>query len=82
MSAPVVNHLDVESLHRALQQSFSPDDSLRRPAEELIKELKFIHGSCLMLIRVATESQVGECECNLNRYWNGLVSLLVCLRFS
>ena len=56
MPSPV--GLDVESLHRALQQSFSPEDSLRRPAEELIKELKYVQNSCLMLMRVATESQV------------------------
>ena len=56
--AVAADHLDVESLHRALQQSFSPDDNLRKPAEELIKELKYIDTSCLMLIRVATETQV------------------------
>ena len=53
-----VNNMDVESLHVALQQSFSADANLRDPAEELVKNLKYVQGSTTMLIQVAAEKQV------------------------
>ena len=49
----------VEQLHLALQQSFSPDASLRDPAEESIKHLKFVPGSTQMLMHIIGEQQVG-----------------------
>lgn len=79
MPTPIMDlsNLDVESLHRALQQSFSSDDDLRRPAEELIKELKYVNGSCLMLIRVATEAQV-TCTHIILHYFRLHVRTLTC----
>jgi len=50
--------MDVEALHVALQQSFSPDQNLRGPAEELIKHLKYVRGATTMLIQVTAEKQV------------------------
>ena len=32
--------MDVESLHLALQQSFSAESHIRQPAEKIIKKLK------------------------------------------
>ena len=48
----------VESLHVALQQSFSPDRHVRDPAEVSIKQLKFVPGATQMLIQIAQEKQV------------------------
>ena len=48
----------VEALHVALQQSFSPDRSVRDPAEASIKQLKFVPGATQMLIHIAQEKQV------------------------
>mmetsp|Transcript_6423 Transcript_6423/g.12103 ORF Transcript_6423/g.12103 Transcript_6423/m.12103 type:complete len:1045 (-) Transcript_6423:2118-5252(-) len=50
--------MDTEALHVALQQSFSPDASLRLPAEQTIKNLKQIPGAIKMLLEIATEKQV------------------------
>jgi len=50
--------MDVEALHVTLQQSFSPDASLRSPAEERIRNLKHVKGSTVMLLQVASEKQV------------------------
>lgn len=48
----------VEALHVALQQSFSPDRNVRDPAEVSIKQLKFVPGATQMLIQIAQEKQV------------------------
>mmetsp|Transcript_4901 Transcript_4901/g.7219 ORF Transcript_4901/g.7219 Transcript_4901/m.7219 type:complete len:1062 (+) Transcript_4901:138-3323(+) len=53
-----VGALNVEDLHLALQQSFSPDPSLRGPSEELIKLLKYVPGATIMLLQVTAEKQV------------------------
>jgi len=50
--------MDVERLHVSLQQSFSPDATLRNPAEKLIKHLKHVPGSTGMLLQVVAELQV------------------------
>lgn len=50
--------MDVEQLHQVLQQSFSPEASARKPAEETIRNLKNLPGSTMMLLRVAAEKQV------------------------
>jgi hypothetical protein len=50
--------MDTESLHVALQQSFSPDANLRVPAEQTIKNLKHIPGAVKMLLEIASEKQV------------------------
>lgn len=51
--------MDVEKLHTVLQQSFSPDATLRDPAEETIRNLKHIKGATIMLLQVTAEKQVG-----------------------
>jgi len=48
----------VEQLHVALQQSFSPDASVRDPAEKSIKQLKYVPGSTQMLLHICGEQQV------------------------
>mmetsp|Transcript_46986 Transcript_46986/g.69588 ORF Transcript_46986/g.69588 Transcript_46986/m.69588 type:complete len:1060 (+) Transcript_46986:78-3257(+) len=50
--------MDVEALHVALQQSFSPDANVRDPAEKTIKNLKYVPGATTMLIQVTNEKQV------------------------
>jgi hypothetical protein len=50
--------MDVETLHVTLQQSFSPDASLRDPAEERIRNLKHVKGATVMLLLVVSEKQV------------------------
>jgi len=50
--------MNTEDLHVALQQSFSPDSNLRDPAEKLIKNLKYVQGSAVMLLQIAAEKQV------------------------
>jgi len=50
--------MDVERLHVVLQQSFSPDASLRVPAEETIRNLKHVKGSTTLLLKIAAEKQV------------------------
>ena len=50
--------MDVEQLHVVLQQSFSPDASLRDPAEETIRNLKHVKGATKLLLQVAAEKQV------------------------
>ena len=50
--------MNTETLHVALQQSFSPDASLRDPAEATIKNLKNVPGASSMLLQVASEKQV------------------------
>lgn len=50
--------MDVERLHVVLQQSFSPDATLRVPAEATIRNLKHIKGSTVLLLQVAAEKQV------------------------
>jgi hypothetical protein len=48
----------VEALHVALQQSFSPDASVRDPAEAVIKNLKNVPGATQMLLHITEEKQV------------------------
>jgi hypothetical protein len=55
---PIDGIMDVEKLHVVLQQSFSPDASLRGPAEETIRNLKHVKGATIMLLQVAAEKQV------------------------
>lgn len=50
--------MNVEALHITLQQSFSPDASLRDPAENQIRNLKHVNGSTVLLLQVAAEKQV------------------------
>ena len=50
--------MDVEQLHVVLQQSFSPDATLRLPAEETIRNLKNLPGATILLLQVAAEKQV------------------------
>lgn len=50
--------IHLEDLHIALQQSFSPDPTVRGPSEELIKHLKYVPGSTIMLLQVTAEKQV------------------------
>lgn len=50
--------MNTEALHLMLQQSFSPDASLRDPAERTIRNLKNIEGASVMLLQVAAEGQV------------------------
>ncbi len=54
--------MNTEDLHVALKQSFSPDASLRIPAETLIKSLKHVGGASIMLLQIAAEKQVSEKE--------------------
>lgn len=42
----------------ALQQSFSPDQNVRDPAEATIKNLKFVPGATQMLLHITEEKQV------------------------
>lgn len=56
--AAPTNTMNTESLHVVLQQSFSPDASLRDPAERTIRNLKNIPGASVMLLQVAAEKQV------------------------
>lgn len=58
MASQNVNMDAVEALHVALQQSFSPDASVRVPAEASIKHLKFVPGATQMLIHITEEKQV------------------------
>ena len=44
----------------ALQQSFSPDRSIRDPAEASIKQLKFVPGATQMLLHITEEKQVRD----------------------
>jgi hypothetical protein len=50
--------MNTEDLHIALQQSFSADGNIRKPAEEIIKNLKNIPGASQMLLEIASEKQV------------------------
>lgn len=50
--------MNTEALHVALQQSFSADGNVRKPAEEIIKNLKNIPGASQMLLEIASEKQV------------------------
>jgi importin-7 len=50
--------MDVEQLHIVLQQSFSADAHVRKPAEETIRNLKNLPGSVQLLLQVAAEKQV------------------------
>jgi len=54
----MTNEMNTEALHVVLQQSFSPDASLRDPAERTIRNLKNIEGASVMLLQVAAEKQV------------------------
>mmetsp|Transcript_2586 Transcript_2586/g.5551 ORF Transcript_2586/g.5551 Transcript_2586/m.5551 type:complete len:1070 (-) Transcript_2586:974-4183(-) len=58
MADPKVDMTQVEALHVALQQSFSPDSSVRDPAEASIKHLKFIPGATQMLLAITGEQLV------------------------
>ncbi|KAL9179851.1 hypothetical protein ACHAXT_007821 [Thalassiosira profunda] len=53
-----VDMTQVEALHVALQQSFSPDAAVRDPAEERVKRLKFVPGATRMLLHITEEKQV------------------------
>jgi hypothetical protein len=50
--------MDVEQLHIVLQQSFSADAALRKPAEETIRNLKNLPAAVQLLLQVAAEKQV------------------------
>lgn len=50
--------MDVEQLHVVLQQSFSADAAVRKPAEETIRNLKNLPGAVQLLLQVAAEKQV------------------------
>lgn len=52
--------MDVEQLHVVLQQSFSPDAAVRKPAEDTIRNLKNIQGSVQLLLQVIAEHQVSD----------------------
>ena len=54
----VKTKMDVEQLHIVLQQSFSPDAKIRKPAEDFIRGLKHIPGAIVSLLQVAAEHQV------------------------
>jgi hypothetical protein len=56
--------MNTEALHVALQQSFSADGNIRKPAEEIIKNLKNIPGASQMLLEIASEKQVGNRNCS------------------
>lgn len=58
MTESKVDMTQVEALHVALQQSFSPDSSVRDPAEASIKHLKFVPGATQMLLHITEEKQV------------------------
>jgi len=58
MAEQGVDMTQVEALHVALQQSFSPDASVRDPAEASIKHLKFVPGATRMLLHITEEKQV------------------------
>jgi len=51
-------NMDVEQLHVVLQQSFSAEAAVRKPAEETIRNLKNLPGAVQMLLQVAAEKQV------------------------
>jgi len=56
--------MNVESLHLALQQSFSADSHIRQPAENIIKNLKKVEGAVTLPLQVVAEKQVRSCsEC-------------------
>ena len=56
--------MDVESLHLALQQSFSAESHIRQPAEKIIKNLKKVEGAVTLPLQVVAEKQVRSCsEC-------------------
>ena len=59
--------MNTEDLHVALQQSFSPDATLRNPAEKVIKGLKNIDGATAMLLQITAEKQV--CNNDIDRYY-------------
>lgn len=50
--------MDVEQLHVVLQQSFSADAAVRKPAEDTIRNLKNLPGSVVLLLQVAAEKLV------------------------
>ena len=58
MAENKVDMTQVEALHVYLQQSFSPDASVRDPAEASIKHLKFVPGATSMLLAITEEKQV------------------------
>jgi len=52
--------MDAEQLHVILQQSFSADANVRKPAEETIRNLKHVPGTTQLLLQVAAEKQVRD----------------------
>lgn len=58
MAEGAVDMTQVEALHVALQQSFSPDAAVRGPAEVAIKGLKNVPGATTMLLHITGEKQV------------------------
>jgi hypothetical protein len=63
MAEKSVDMSAVEALHVALQQSFSPDASVRDPAEAAIKNLKNVPGATQMLLHITGERQVSSDDC-------------------
>ena len=64
--------MDVEQLHVVLQQSFSPDSTLRVPAEETIRNLKHIKGATTLLLQVAAEKQVSTRRARTPEHTNSI----------
>ena len=56
--------MDVESIHLALQKSFSADSHIRQPAENNIKNWKKVEDAVTLPLQVVAEKQVRSCsEC-------------------
>ena len=54
--------MDVESLHLALQQSFSAVSHICQPEEKIIKNLKKVHVAVTLLLQVVAENKVRSCS--------------------
>ena len=54
--------MDLESLHLALQQSFSAESHIRHSSEKMIKNLKTVDGAVTLLLQVVAEKQVRSCS--------------------
>jgi len=50
--------IDIDTLHTTLHHSFSADAALRNNSEAVLKSLKFVKGSTVLLLRIAGEKQV------------------------
>lgn len=71
--------MDVEQLHIVLQQSFSPDGSLRVPAEETVRNLKHVKGATTLLLQVAAEKQVSFC---VYHFWGKVLHAFTVIDFT